>query len=125
MRPRPAPNVAFSFALGRALCLVGLVGSTGWGGAAIDSGEHAAPAAAAWETQSVAGACAELSPHLDALPGQRLECDPAPAGCGSPFFADATRDLALTCAHPPSAPRPLAVGTYPAPQPHPGGSGRP
>lgn len=123
MRPRPAPNVAFSFALGPALCLVGLVGSTGCGGAAIDSGEHAAPAAAAWETQSVAGACAELSPHLDALPGQRLECDPAPAGCGSPFFADATRDLALTCANPASAAGTLSWGIYQAPQRSAGGSG--
>src|SRR5258708_33786507 len=100
MRPRPAPNVAFSFALGPALCLVGLVGSTGCGGAAIDSGEHAAPAAAAWETQSVAGACAELSPHLDALPGQRLEGDPAPAGRGPPVFAAAPPGLPPARANP-------------------------
>jgi hypothetical protein len=75
-----------------------------------------APNWAAWETLSAVGACAELSPHLDALPGQRLECEPPPVSCGSPFLADATRDLALTCANQGSAAGTLSWDIYQAPQ---------
>jgi hypothetical protein len=139
MRPRPAPNFVFSLALCPALCLVGSVGCGGGlrpaardpapAGAGLPAGtpkgggDPTAKAAVAWETLSVAGACAEMSPHLDALPGQRLDCDPAHAGCGSPFFADATRDLALTCANPASAAGTLSWSIYQAPQRSEGGRG--
>src|ERR1700730_6399601 len=139
MRPRPAPNFVFSLALCPPLCLVGSVGCGGGlrpaardpapAGAGLPAGtpkgggDPTAKAAVAWETLSVAGACAEMSPHLDALPGQRLDCDPAQAGCGSPFFADATPGLARPCATPASAAGTLSWSIYQAPQRSEGGRG--
>lgn len=107
-------------------------GAQSGGGAAAPAPAASAPPAAppapapppsgpwlAWQPESFAAACAGLTPRLDAAPGERVECDPGPNGCGSPFLADAAGDLALTCATADS----LFWNAYTAPRSSSGGPG--